>query len=125
MSSSTERGSARLADAAVSLVKQSFPTVSVELTPEREGQHFTIVDFMPPNPDGAAITLYANFDWSFTLECGRFILFDEEPMMDTDEDAHIGLIVGQIESLARNGLALSRFDRLIEPGSDRVAPWSA
>ncbi|GAA5035119.1 hypothetical protein ACFQRL_00065 [Microbacterium fluvii] len=125
MSDSAERGSARLADAVASQVKQSFPAVSVELTPEREGQYCTLVDFVPPNPDGAIITLYANFDWSFTLECGRFIFFEDEPMLDDDEVAHVRLIVGQIESLARGGFRRSRFDRLIDFGRDRVAPWDA
>lgn len=79
--------------------------------------------FVPPNRDGVAVTLYANFDWSFTLECGRFSLFDEEPMIDDDDDAHVALIVGEIESLARSGIVRSSFDRLIDLGRDRVAPW--
>lgn len=125
MSGSVERGSARLVAAVASRVERSFPAVSIKVTPAREGQYFTIVRFMPPNADGAAVTLYANFDWSFTLECGRFILFDDEPMADDDEDARVELIVAEIQSLARHGLARSRLDRLVGFGRNRTAPWTA
>lgn len=83
------------------------------------------MDFIPPNADGVPLTLYANFDWSFTLESGRFILFDDEPMDDPDEDAWVALVVGEIEAIAARGLSRSRFDRLIGGRRDRVAPWTA
>jgi hypothetical protein len=103
----------------------THPAVRIDVTEERPGQHFTMADFTPPYADGAPLTLYASFDWSFTLECGRFILFEDEPMNDDDEDARVALVVGEIESVATGGLSRSRFDRLIGGSRDRVAPWSA
>ena len=76
-----ERGSARLAEAVARGVVALHPTVAVELTPERDQQHFTIVEFTPRNPQGARVVLYANYDWSFGLECGRFLLFEDEEFL--------------------------------------------
>jgi hypothetical protein len=101
------------------------PSVGTDVIEEHQGQYFTMVVFSPPNADGAKITLYANFDWWFTLECGRFSLFEDEPMVNDDEDARVALIVNEIESIAVDRLQRSRLDRFVNLGRDRVAPWRA
>lgn len=119
-----ERGSARLAAAVVARVAALHPTVRIEVVDERPEQHFTIASFIPANQHGAPVTLYANFDWSFSLESGRFRFFDDEPMHDDNEGGRLELIVGEIEAIAKSGLPRSRVDRLLGFGADRVLPWS-
>jgi hypothetical protein len=118
-----ERGSARLAEAVTHGVVALHPTVTVELIPERDQQHFTIVEFTPRNRRGARVILYANYDWSFGLECGRFVLFEEEEFHGAEAD-HIDRIIAEIDSIARHGVARSTLDRSISLGADRWRPWS-
>src|SRR5688572_22683894 len=124
MSNADDRGSERLAGAVIARVTATHPQIVTQVAAERATQHFTTVSFTPPNAEGARLTLYANYDWSFSLHCGRFIVVDEEPMRNEDEDARVALVVNEIESIAADGLSRSRFDRLIGLGRDRVAPWS-
>lgn len=120
---SDERGSARLAEAVVRCVVALHPTVSVELTPERDQQPFTMVVFTPRNPRGARVILYANYDWSFGLESGRFVLFEDEEFSSSADD-HIERIVAEIDSIARLGVTRSVLDRALSFGADRCQPWS-
>ena len=119
----SERGSARLAEVVTQGVIALHPTVTANLIPERDQQHFTIVEFVPRNRRGARVTFYANFDWSFSLESGRFVLFEDEEFHGTEAD-HIDRIIEEIDSIARHGVARSTLDRVISFGADRWRPWS-
>jgi hypothetical protein len=67
--------------------------------------------------------LYDNYDWSFGLECGRFVLFEDEEFFGAEAD-HIDRIVAEIDSIARRGVARSALDRALSFGADRCQPWS-
>ena len=123
MSNADDRGSERLAEAVIARVTARHPHILTRVAAERP-THFTAVSFTPPNAEGARLMLYANYDWSFSLHCGRFIVVDEEPMRNEDEDARVTLVVDEIESIAADGLSQSCFDRLVGLGRDRLAPWS-
>ena len=118
-----ERGSARLAEAVTQRVVALHPAVTVDLIPERDQQPFTTLEFVPRNRRAACVTLYANWDWSFGLQCGRFVLFEDEDFYGTEAE-HIDRIVEEIDSIARHGVERSTFDRVISLGADRWRPWS-
>lgn len=124
MGRADERGSARLAAAVVERVVASHPTVGVEAIAERPTQHFTVVSSTTSNKRGALVTLYANFDWSFTLECGRLRVFNDELMTSDDEVGRVDLIVREIEAIAKHGLRRSRFDWFLTLGVDRLSSWT-
>lgn len=82
-----------------------------------------MVELTPPNLLGAGVILYANWDWSFGLESGRFVLFEDEEFKGSEED-HIERIVAEIDAIARRGLTRSVLDRIFSFGADRCQPWS-
>ena len=112
-----------MAEAVVRSVVALHPTVTVDLTPEREQQPFTMVEFTPRNPSGARVILYANWDWSFGLESGRFVLFEDEEFSGSEDD-HIHRIVAEIDAIARRGVTRSFLDRVFSFGADRCEAWS-
>lgn len=55
------------------------------------------------------------------MECGRFVLFEDEEFHGTEAD-HIDRVIEEIDSIARHGVARSTLDRVISLGADRWRP---
>ena len=111
----------RLADAVALIVARNHPDVVVERAKSTPFYHGTMVTLTPPDPAAARLLLFANFDWSFSLHSGRFVLHEDIPM-DESEGTRIDRVVAAIEEIASAGLERTWLDRLIGK-RDKVGAW--
>lgn len=117
---SDDRGR-ELVQVVVERVVAEYPATAVEVI-DGGNFHGTIATFIPPNLDGARMTLFSAFDWTFDLHVGRFIVVDSELIAGSATD-HVDRVAHAILEVARDGLSRNWLDRLISFGRDRVAPW--
>ena len=126
-----ENNGAELAAAVIAIMRRRFPSVEIGSLPRSiEGKrrhmieyHGTVVTFTTSEPRAARLVLLANYDWSYSLHSGRFILLEDEPTTGTKTE-RIEQVANQIGLVAREGVRRTWLDRLISLGRDRVEPWS-
>lgn len=111
---------ARLADAVAVIISERYPNVAVLRLDSAPIYNGTMVTITPSEPRAARLWLYANYDWSFDLHCGRFVLYEQVPM-DESEGDRIKRVVAAIEEVAADGVSRTWLDRIIGTG-DKVGP---
>lgn len=115
--------SVALARGVETAISAQYPSTRVEWPDSSDFYHGTIVDFVPKADASAPLMLLVNFNQSYSLLSGRFVIAEDEETAGSDLE-RVELIVAAIDEIARNGIERSWLDRLIGR-NDRVAPWTA
>ena len=113
--------SIELAQAVLDRVSDLYPAVETRWLGASDSYHGTIVSF-DPGGRGAPALLSVNFDQSYTLGSGRFVLDEDEPTTgELSERAE--QITARIVGLATRGIERYWLDRLIGGHREAVEPW--
>lgn len=116
--------SRKLSERVAEVIAGRYPEVRTDLPRASTDYHGTVMTFTASAPEAARLTLYVNFDLSFSLHVGRFVIVEDEATSGT-EAQQAAQILTHVEAIAINGVARSWLDRLLGLGRDRVGPWTA